>query len=627
MSLRVTGTTTLALLVLLALAPAALAQTGDEPAGGAELAEVIIATAGAVVATAVLFALGIGHRTGRVQVLERLSNHAARMSGLKPWAALPTELASLSLLCALFGMYWDISLHIDNGRDAGPLANPAHYFILVGLFGIFAAGFLACVLPREKPTRSAVKIAPGWYAPVGGVVLLLTAGFALSGFPLDDLWHRLFGQDVTLWGPTHLMLIGGAGISLLGNMALLVEGRLPTREREASLLERNAVTRFLVRTRYAAMVGGLLIGLSTFQAEFDFGVPQFRMLFQPVLIAVAAACALVVARLYAGRGGALVAVVWFWAIRGLVSVLVGPVLGETTPHLPLYFAEAALVELAAVAVSVKRPYRFGALAGLLVGTIGTAAEWGWSHVWMPIPWSSGLLDAAILTVPVAAVAAGVIGGFIGTTLGSPRRGLDMPVPSLAPVVASAVAIMAVVGFGLQTEPAQNVTAEVRLTETRGEPRREAHAEVTVRPASAAEDAEWVTITAWQGGEPFIVDRLEQIGPGRFRTTEPTPLHGSWKSILRLHKDDSVAGVPIFLPEDRGIPAEEVPAPPSFSREFVADHEILQREQKDDVSGALPPIAYGVVLAIALSLLALLAWALRRIIARHGTVDATERAAA
>ena len=34
--------------------------------------------------------------------------------------------------------------------------------------------------------------------------------FALVGFPLDDGWHRLFGQDVTLWGPTHLMLIGGA---------------------------------------------------------------------------------------------------------------------------------------------------------------------------------------------------------------------------------------------------------------------------------------------------------------------------------------------------------------------------------------------------------------------------------
>ena len=53
-----------------------------------------------------------------------------------------------SLLVALLGMYWDISLHIDNGRDPGPLANPAHYLILVGLFGIFAAGFIAIALPR-----------------------------------------------------------------------------------------------------------------------------------------------------------------------------------------------------------------------------------------------------------------------------------------------------------------------------------------------------------------------------------------------------------------------------------------------------------------------------------------------
>ena len=48
-------------------------------------------------------------------------------------------------------MYWDISLHIDDGRDAGPLANPAHYLILAGLYGIFAAGFLAIVLPEGKP--------------------------------------------------------------------------------------------------------------------------------------------------------------------------------------------------------------------------------------------------------------------------------------------------------------------------------------------------------------------------------------------------------------------------------------------------------------------------------------------
>ena len=62
----------------------------------------------------------------------------------------------MSLITAVFGMYWDISLHIDVGRDAGPLANPAHYFILIGLFGIFAAGFFAMVLPKERPSATAI---------------------------------------------------------------------------------------------------------------------------------------------------------------------------------------------------------------------------------------------------------------------------------------------------------------------------------------------------------------------------------------------------------------------------------------------------------------------------------------
>ena len=43
-------------------------------------------------------------------------------------------------------------------------------------------------------------------------MLFACASFSLLGFPLDDGWHRIFGQDVTLWGPTHLMLIGGAWV-------------------------------------------------------------------------------------------------------------------------------------------------------------------------------------------------------------------------------------------------------------------------------------------------------------------------------------------------------------------------------------------------------------------------------
>ena len=136
----------------------------------------------------------------------------------------------ISLITALFGMYWDISLHIGVGRDEGPLANPAHYPILFGLFGLSASGALACALPRgDQAGPSGVQISKNWRAPVGGVLLMGAGAYALLGFPLDDVWHRIFGQDVTLWGPTHLMLIGGAGLSLIGMALLHEEGRIRDR--------------------------------------------------------------------------------------------------------------------------------------------------------------------------------------------------------------------------------------------------------------------------------------------------------------------------------------------------------------------------------------------------------------
>src|SRR4029079_13234117 len=117
------------LVALLAMAPTAFAQATSTapPAGGAAIGQVIIATAGAMVLTSVLLILGIGHRTGRVGVLGRAAAFTERMSGLPGWASLPSLIAAIALIVALFGMMWDISIHIAQGRDEGPLANPAHY--------------------------------------------------------------------------------------------------------------------------------------------------------------------------------------------------------------------------------------------------------------------------------------------------------------------------------------------------------------------------------------------------------------------------------------------------------------------------------------------------------------------
>ncbi len=106
--------------------------------------------------------------------------------------------------------------------------------------------------------------------------------------------------------------------------------------------------------RRVSLPGAFLLGLSTVQAEFDFGVPQFRMVFHPMLIMLAAGISLVAARVWLGRGSALGAALFFLAMRGVMTLLVGPVLGEPTPHFPLYLVEALLVELIGLRVRARR---------------------------------------------------------------------------------------------------------------------------------------------------------------------------------------------------------------------------------------------------------------------------------
>ncbi len=627
---------------------AANAPAAAPPAGGAALDQVILASVAASVLTAALVLAGLAHRAGRFDGLRRLAGWAERISGYPGWVAIPAAVTTVSLLLAVFGMYWDIALHIGVGRDEGPLANPAHYFILAGLFGIFAAGFLAIVLPEGKPSAASIRLGPDWYAPLGGVLIMACGLFSLTGFPLDDVWHRLFGQDVTLWGPTHLMLIGGASMSLVGLAVLTVEG---LRAGEANG-NGGAERRTMSLARAIALTGGLMLGLSTFQAEFDFGVPQFRFVFEPVMIMLASGVGLVVARLYGGRGAALGAVAFFLALRGLLAVTIGPLLGETTPHFPLYVVEALVVEAVAWRISADRTLAFGLWAGLGIGTVGLAAEWAWSHVWMPLPWPPELFPEAALLGFAAALAGAMLGAWIGTRLaldvpsetghyGHRRSGTspDAPWRSLrlglrGAATAGAVAVAGIVALALYAPADDGVSARVVLSaagagsarEAGGGSSREAHARVTMRPRDAtgreayvtvtmrprdaADGAEWFDVTAWQGGG-LVVEPLERVGPGRYRTAEPIPVHGEWKAMIRLHEGSSLTALPIYMPADAAIPAEEVPARAAFVRPFVDETRILQREQ----TGGGPLVvlaAYATVIAITLSLLALLVWGLHRL---------------
>lgn len=576
--------------------------------GGAALDQVFWMTAVAGVVTLILLYIAYQHRTHKITWLQNLADKAGRKMNRPPWAALQIYLFIATIICALFGFIWDVSLHIGKGRDPGPLANPAHYFILVGLFVLFIAGMLAVALPFGKAGDASVKITRTWYAPVGGILMAACGFYALVGFPLDDVWHRIFGQDVTLWGPTHLMLIGGAGLSLIAVLLLEREGK------QAMPPDSPPDGRGLWLLRCLAF-GGLAIGLSVFQIEYDFGVEQFRLVLQPMMIAGAAALAMVAARLTLGPGAAIVAAVFAIAIRGIVALAVGPIVGAPTNWFPLYLGAALVVELLALAPLAKRAIVFGAVGGLLVSTVGLWLESLWIGAVYRYPWPTGMwVEALAMAVPVG-VMTGICGGLLAMVLTGQR--LPKPAVGITAVVVTVLVIGGTVTNGLRTSVPENVMATITLTELDSAPeQRFVAADVRLPDDLISDDPEWVTILSWQGGiandRGFVVDRLEQVGPGHYRSTQPVPVWGTWKTLLRVQDGTTMAAVPIFLAADPGIGAEEVPAESTITRPFVEEITILQRERNLDVPSWLFTTASLVVLACSLLLIAALTWGAGRI---------------
>jgi hypothetical protein len=580
----------------------------ESPARGAGLNQVIGLSIAAVVIAALMLWVGYAHRTRRITWLTRLADKLGEKFHRPNWVALPVLVFTTSIICALFGFIWDVSWHIGNGRDPGPLANPAHYFIIIGLFGIFVGGMTAVVLPYDKPGPAAVRITQNWYAPVGGVLMAGCGMYAMIGFPLDDIWHRIFGQDVTLWGPTHLMMIGGACFSLFAVLML---------EREGEAEEGEDVYHgvFITLLRYLSF-GGLFIGLSVYQIEFDFGVPQFRLVFQPMLIAGAAALAAVAARITMGRGAALISALFAIALRGGVALLVGPILGAPINWFPLYLGPALAVELIALTPLIKRPVVFGAVAGLGVGTVGLWLESLWIGAVYHYPWPVSMWGEALaMAVPVA-----VLMGMCGAMFGMVLTGQRLPgrAIGISVIVVTVLVIGGAVANGLHILVPSKNNATITLTDLPSAPgQRMVSADVQLLPADMVSDhPDWLTILSWQGrmnnDRGLVIDRLEKVGPGHYRSTQPVPVWGDWKTLLRVQDGRTMTAVPIWEPADAAIPAPEVPALASSTRPFVLEVTILQRERDQSAPAWLFTAGGIVVLFLTLMVIAGLTWGAGRL---------------
>jgi hypothetical protein len=177
-----------------------------------------------------------------------------------------------------------------------------------------------------------------------------------------------------------------------------------------------------------------------------------------------------------------------------------------------------------------------------------------------------------------------------------------------------VALMAAVAVPLAPPP--GLTADVRLTDAAagqeisnphgGGTPRWVDATVTISRPDLADDAVWLTGFAWQGGD-FYSAPLEKIGPGAYRTAEPLPVFGQWKTGIRLHVANRLMALaPVYAPAD---PAANAPviAAGSGQRDFVSEISFLQRERKTDTPLVLWTVAYVLVGLIFAGMWAVFAW--------------------
>ena len=548
--------------------------------GGSALASwrpLVLLLVGFAAVLVVLFVLGRPSERPwpLLRPLSRIPNGLARVTGVPGWAATAIGTSLFGLLVAGQGFYNDVSWHVALGRDKNLFTAP-HMGILIGLLLILGGAVLGTIVATFEGVDG-MRVG-GLRVPWSLLPLWALGIAAVSGFPLDELWHEEYGVDVTMWSPTHMLMILGA--TFTGMAAWLVLGESGVRPTDGRW----------ARALHVLCAWLTLQGLVAPQGEFTFGVPQFSQLFHPILICLAGGLAIVAMRLVHGPFWAVGIVTGSFIVMGVGIASAGSDGGPVDTRFGgVYIVSALLVEVVAWLLGTENRVRFALVSGAAIGTIGLAAEWAWNQGAYQ-RWSSNLLPEAAVYGVIAAVAAALIGTAFAQAVA--RDGAPRPIPVPLLVLAGVAAVTTIV-LPLPRKTG-DVTAAVHL-EPAG--RGESTIVARVTPAEAADDAYWFQASAWQGGG-LVVEDMEPTGrPGEFRSEAPIPIGGEgddrfWKSLLRLHRDDEMMAVPLYLPADPEIGEPEIPAV-DRTAPFETERTYLLRETHGG-NAWLSPVIHGVL---------------------------------
>lgn len=257
-------------------------------------------------------------------VLLRRPRRAKNEAAAKPaWLLF---LAAIGALMMPIGGYWDIAFHMAEGREG--LLSPPHLLIYGG---ILSSMFVVGVALLRKPRG--VSFVTHWRTDPAAFAAGIAMAVQLSSAPFDELWHTIFGLDVSVWSPPHAVLIIGA-IAVCLTLA--------------SLSARGAGLSVAIARVFA--LGAALLAVDVFLAESVYGLPAWHVSQQrpafvfPLLEILGAVLVAVVARRVVElRFAATAAIVMFLALRLSIYPILDIVDVNAPPRFPLWLPALTLI--------------------------------------------------------------------------------------------------------------------------------------------------------------------------------------------------------------------------------------------------------------------------------------------
>jgi hypothetical protein len=263
---------------------------------------------------------------------------------------------------AAWGVQWDIQWHVQIGRDSFWI--PPHVMtyagvtlIVLGAFGVLAIDSLRRLVSGREPAGAdrifGITGTPGFHLAAWGIALAVLAA------PIDDLWHRLFGLDVTLWSPPHLLGLLGVAINTMACAVIAREAYPAGRVQLGTVI-------FALATFYGTLGVGLR---ESGRVAYVHGGVLFYTF--SILGALLLPLALVTAARLTGRRWAPVAVLAIVIVLGLIGATIARVGFEIIQPVSVIEEEIAKDPTSPVAVGFEIARKNGTAPGAPVGGILT----------------------------------------------------------------------------------------------------------------------------------------------------------------------------------------------------------------------------------------------------------------